>query len=92
MLVMTLPSRTGNGTAESVLAITCQGTAADCQGAVVDHQGATANCQHTDTDCHGSTVDRQGVDAGCQDVADLAALRPKKALTMRCVDGGGHRS
>jgi hypothetical protein len=62
-----------------------QGAAADCQGAFTGHQCATVDYQCV-------TTDWQGAIAGRQDAADLAALRPKKALAMRCVDGGGHRS
>jgi hypothetical protein len=62
-----------------------QGATADCQGAIADRQGATV-------DHHGVVTDRQGADAGRQDVLLLAASRPKKALAMRCVDGGSHRS
>jgi hypothetical protein len=53
--VMTLLSHTGDGASESVLAVSCQGTATDRQGAVVDRQGATADCQHINADHQGAS-------------------------------------
>jgi hypothetical protein len=76
-----------------------QGAATDCQhtddgrqGATIDHQGSITSHQGVIVDRQGAAADRQGVIPGHQDVADLAASRLKKALAMRCVDGGGHRS
>jgi hypothetical protein len=92
MLVMALPSRARDGTAESVLVIAHQGTAADHQGAIAVCQGAIIGHHGVTVDRQGATADRQCAITSCQYVIDLATLRPKKALATRCVDGGGHQS
>jgi hypothetical protein len=66
MLLIMLPCRTGNGTAESVLAVAHQGTIADHQGAVVDHQSPATDCQHTNAIRQDAAVDRQGAAVDCQ--------------------------
>jgi hypothetical protein len=43
-------------------------------------------------DLQGVVINRQGVIVDHQGVADLVAPKPKKALVMRGVDRGGHRS
>jgi hypothetical protein len=98
MLVMTLPSRAGDGAAESVFSISHQGATADRLGAAVNHacvvgtcQGTTADCQSTainhrgvTTDHQGPVIDSQGAITDRHGVADLAAPKPKR-LSLRDV-------
>jgi hypothetical protein len=77
-LVTTWPNYAGDDAAESVLAITHQGTTTDCQGATIDCQGAATRfprCHHRPSGCRWSYN-----------------TKAEKALPMRCVDHGGHRS
>jgi hypothetical protein len=106
-LVVTQPSRVGDGAAKSVLAITRQGVAADRQGATIVRSSAAINRLVLPSTVRVSpSVIRvlppiAGVPSttgGCWDVAvDCLSPRchrrlPKKALVMRGVDRGGHRS
>jgi hypothetical protein len=93
MFVMTLASHASDGAAESVRVVTHQGAIVGRHGAVVDRQGVTADHQGATIDHQGTTIDHQGAATDPQGATVEMELQiAKKALVVRGVDHGGHRS